>query len=221
MIPDADLSPFPMLERARLASTVHAVRVGDDLILLDLKTDDYLLIAGCPDAVVDGDVLHGSIDLLLDLSANELLLGGAPTPRRTAPARPPQQALPEADPSRPTLRDVASFAAIWARAARRRPTLQTLAREFGDRGGSRDNLAAVTARVEVFRTLLPLAPSVGACLFQAELLLRFLNTAGLDADWVFGVRTFPFLAHCWLQIGDHCVSQGPETLTIYRPIMVL
>ena len=69
--------------------------------------------------------------------------------------------------------------------------------------------------------MLPLTPSAGACLFQAELLLRFLNEAGLDADWVFGVRTWPFLAHCWLQIGDHCVSQNPETLAIYRPIMVL
>jgi hypothetical protein len=35
------------------------------------------------------------------------------------------------------------------------------------------------------------------------------------------VRTFPFLAHCWLQIGDDCVSEAPETLSVYRPILVI
>lgn len=208
-------------ERALLASTVYAVKANEDLILLDLENDDYLLIAECPAAWVNGEVLHGPMDLLLDLAANELLQSGDSASGRPKPPVLPSRGLPEVAAQRPTLQDIATFALIWAEAARRKPTLKALSKAVRDRHGRRGDLASVSARVEVFRQLLPWAPSVGACLFQAELLLRFLNAAGLDADWVFGVRTWPFLAHCWLQIDDHCVSQNPETLTIYRPIMVL
>jgi hypothetical protein len=209
------------VERAQLAPTAHAVRVGRDLVLLDLEIDDYLLIPDCPDLEICGDRVAGPMALLLDLSANELLRSGAFQPPRPAAPALPGKGLPEAPSRSPSLRDVATFGLIWADAARRRPTLQALARRFSARHGRRDDLAALSARVAVFRQMLPFAPSVGACLFQAELLLRFLNAGGLDADWVFGVRTFPFLAHCWLQVGDHCVSQSPETLAIYRPIMAL
>jgi len=209
------------LERALLASTVHAVKAGEDLILLDLETDDYLLIAECPTARVDGEVLHGSMDLLLDLAANELLQSGDSASSRPRPPSLPTCGLPEVGTRRPSLQDIATFGLIWADAVRRKPTLKALSMAVSHRQRRHSDLVAVSARVEVFRQLLPLAPSVGACLFPSELLLRFLNAAGLDADWVFGVRTWPFLAHCWLQIDDYCVSQNPETLTIYRPIMVL
>jgi len=110
---------------------------------------------------------------------------------------------------------------LWADTARRKPTLQDLSRRVSGRQGRRDDLEAIAARVSLFRRMLPYAPTVGACLFQAELLLRFLNAADLDAEWVFGVRVWPFLAHCWLQVDEHCVSQAPDTLTIYRPIMAI
>lgn len=218
---DQDICTSGPLEQARLATTVHAVKVGDDLILLDLESDEYLLVPECATARVEGDLLHGPMDLLLDLAANELLQsGGAASVQRNTPTL-PTTSLPEAHAQRPTVRDIATFCIIWADVRRRRPTLRMLSTAVCGRKGERSDLGAVSARVEVFRQLLPLTPSAGACLFQAELLLRFLNEAGLDADWVFGVRTWPFLAHCWLQIGDHCVSQNPETLAIYRPIMVL
>lgn len=206
---------------AQLARDIYAASVGSDLVLLDLAADEYLLLSDSGPLEIDGNCVRGPIETLLMLSAEELLESGEPATARKGPPALPREPLPEAARIQPNLGDVAMFSVIWADAARRRPQLKSLAERFGGRRGRRDDLEAVSARVEIFRQLLPLAPWTGACLFQAQLLLRFLNVVGLDADWVFGVRTSPFLAHCWLQLGDHCVSQRPETLTIYRPIMVL
>jgi len=206
--------------QASLAEGIHAVRVGDDLILLDLAADDYLCLPECGEVDVLGRTVSGPMDTLLRLAAEELL---HPTKtdevRGEAPALPSAR-LPPPPHSRPTLHDVLTFAAIWVRCVRRRPTLLDLKQRHHGRRGRRDP-AALAARVEVFRQLLPFAPATGVCLLQAEMLLRFLNADDLDADWVFGVRTFPFLAHCWLQCGDQCVSEAPETLHVYRPIMVI
>jgi len=206
----------------RLAPDIHAVRSGRDLILLDLAADDYLCLPECGPLEVSGGVVRGPLDTLLRLAAEELLAPDhAPASDRPAPPALPRTSLSLPDQVRLTPRDLATFAGIWLDAAGRRPTLETLAARMRGRRGRRDDPAAIAARVELFNRLLPLAPRTGACLLQAELLLRFLNAADLDADWVFGVRTWPFLAHCWLQIGDVCVSQAADTLTIYRPIMVI
>ncbi len=204
-----------------LGDGIHAVRIGVDLVLLDLAADDYLCLPECGDLRIDGRQVRGSLEDLLRLAAEELLHPTSAPDDRIPPPALPSARLPAPPPIRPTLRDVATFAVIWIDAVRRRPTLLELSHRYARRAGRRSDPEALAARVEVFRQLLPLAPWTGACLLQAELLLRFVNAAGLDADWVFGVRTFPFLAHCWLQNGDQCVSEAPETLTVYRPILVI
>lgn len=209
------------LERGELDAAVHAVRVGSDLVLLDLATDGYLLVPDCGDVSVEGGTLFAPMDLMLDLAAGELLQSGDAKRHRPPPPAIPRHRLPETPVGRPTASDMATFAMLWADTARRKPTLQDLSRQVSGRRGRRNDLEAIAARVGLFRRMLPYAPAVGACLFQAELLLRFLNAADLDAEWVFGVRVWPFLAHCWLQVGEHCVSQAPDTLTIYRPIMAI
>lgn len=210
-----------MPQSASLAEGVHAVRIGADLVLLDLAGDDYLCLPECGDLRIVGRRVTGPMDGLLRLAAEELLHPGEGGNDRTSPPALPSARLGAAPPLRPTLRDALVFAGLWMDVVRRRPTLRDLKRRHGRRGGRRDAPEALAARIEVFRQLLPLAPFTGVCLFQAELLLRFLNAAGLDAEWVFGVRTFPFLAHCWLQSGDVCLSEAPETLTVYRPILVI
>ena len=206
---------------ATLATDVHTVPVGADLVVLDLVNDDYLCLPECGELQIRGRQVSGSMEALLRLAAAEMLHPETLPDDRMGPPRLPTARLPPSRQVRPSLEDVLTFSAIWIDIVGRDPTLLDLKRRYVHRRGCRDDPEALAARVEVFRRLLPLAPATGACLFQAELLLRFVNAAGLDADWVFGVRTFPFLAHCWLQIGDCCVSEAPETLTIYRPIMVI
>jgi hypothetical protein len=81
--------------------------------------------------------------------------------------------------------------------------------------------AKLVRRSLVFRRLLPWSPVQEACLFQAALLLEFLRQAGLTADWVFGVRTWPFGAHCWLQAGPTVLNDTVDRVTAFDPIMVV
>jgi hypothetical protein len=79
-------------------------------------------------------------------------------------------------------------------------------------------VAAVTA---AFIRLMPWAPYQGACLHRAFLLLFMLRASGADAIWVFGVRTWPFSAHCWLQVGDSVLDDDPERVSLYTPILAV
>ena len=206
--------------RGWLAPHIRAVEIGEDLVLLDLRADDYLLFPQCGRARVRGSEIAGPSATIDGLNAAGFMAAG-PTPESwTPPPRLPRGSLPPSA-ARATLTDRAVFAAIWLDAVRRRLTLNGLARRSRGRSGDRADIAALAARVEIFRGLLPWAPWTGACLLQTELLLRFLNAGGLDADWVFGVRAWPFLAHCWLQVDDVCISQSADTLSIYRPLMVI
>ena len=55
----------------------------------------------------------------------------------------------------------------------------------------------------------------------AEGLRAALRRHGHDARWVFGVRTWPFRAHCWLQRGEVVLDDDLETLVPLTPILVI
>ena len=127
------------LESGQLAETTHAVRVGSDLVLLDLSTDGYLLIPDCGEVRIDGGAVQAPMDLMLDLAANELLQSGAPSVPRSPPPPIPRLWLPEAAVERPCAADIATFAMLWADTARRTPTLQSLSEQVSARRGRRDD----------------------------------------------------------------------------------
>jgi hypothetical protein len=59
------------------------------------------------------------------------------------------------------------------------------------------------------------------CLYDSLALLEFLARYGIYPDWVFGVQTRPFAAHCWVQQGDLVFNDTVEHVTGYTPIMVV
>lgn len=78
--------------------------------------------------------------------------------------------------------------------------------------------ARVAEAARAFWQMAPWLPIEGECLVRSALLMRFLNQRGLEADWVFGVRLWPFMAHCWVQLDDLCLNDDVERLTAYTPI---
>lgn len=72
-----------------------------------------------------------------------------------------------------------------------------------------------------FHRWAPFAPAPGKCLLRSFMLLRLLRRHGHDARWVFGVRTWPFRAHCWLQAGDVVLDDDVEALVALTPILVV
>ena len=75
--------------------------------------------------------------------------------------------------------------------------------------------------VDDFHRWAPFAPTSAKCLLRAFMLLRLLRRQGHDALWVFGVRTWPFHAHCWLQCEDLVLDDEPDRIRAFTPIMVL
>lgn len=59
------------------------------------------------------------------------------------------------------------------------------------------------------------------CLFDSMVLLQFLWREHISADWIFGVRTRPFAAHCWAQANDLVLNDSHRHVSQYTPIMVL
>jgi transglutaminase superfamily protein len=63
--------------------------------------------------------------------------------------------------------------------------------------------------------------SKNECLYDSLALLEYLARNGIYADWVFGVQTRPFAAHCWAQHGNIVFNDTVEHVSGYTPIMVV
>jgi Transglutaminase-like superfamily len=200
-----------------LSSGVHMAKVGDDLLILDVHADDYACLFSRADEVTfDADgAVAASPDLETAFFAAGFLEIAAPEGSRK-PLTPPLRPL-SAEPFRGAVR-LLGVAEAWADAlVFRKRALHQLVRppRLHPRPGQR---AAVIAAD--FAAVLPWTPANGACLQRAFQLRRRLARRGVATDWVFGVRTWPFAAHCWLQIDDRVIGDRLERVRAYTPIAV-
>jgi transglutaminase superfamily protein len=60
-----------------------------------------------------------------------------------------------------------------------------------------------------------------ACLFDALSLGEFLAGYGVYPEWVFGVQSRPFAAHCWLQLDGVVLNDTVDHVRRYTPIMIV
>jgi hypothetical protein len=125
---------------------------------------------------------------------------------------------------------VAYTAAKWA--LRRRPIKEVVqaARLRKRRGASTSTLEAgrvletgtVRSLVAAFVHLRPLFFTArDACLLDSLTLVNFLAGYGVFPEWVFGVKTDPFYAHCWVQQGDYVFNDTPDYVRGFSPILVV
>lgn len=63
--------------------------------------------------------------------------------------------------------------------------------------------------------------SNNACLFDSLTLINFLAYFGIFPQWIFGVRSDPFAAHCWVQQDGMVFNDSIEHVIRYKPIMVV
>lgn len=209
-----------------LVPHVHAAVIGSDVVLLDVQRDEYFCVR-------DGVVALGLAANLRDLQPPDAATGealvedglavraGPPgSPRGMAEA--PEQDLPIGGLERMTASDLAALCgALWDFVAhyRGRSFADVLAYVGGDRAtlgrGETLRLASLFARAA------PWLPIPRQCLVRSFVLLRFLQRSGADAQWVLGVRTWPFAAHCWLQLGRTVLDDSADRLAVYQPILVV
>jgi len=217
---------------AHLHPDVHVAAVGADLVFLDIGRDSYFCVPGASSALVlasDGETLEECEPwLLAQLSEGELLAdeGSARSVRARWPL--PDVGTRDLGPPGPATATLGVDVGwmIWAAARLYRhghggslASLVDAARATGSpaQGGGRDEALDLARRCD---ELLPWVPFQGDCLFRSFLTLSVLRRRGVQADWIFGVQTWPFRAHCWLQLGDVVLNDAAERVSGYAPIFV-
>lgn len=202
---------------AVLRPDVHAVAVGDALIILDLAGDGYYCLPEGAATVGCGELTDAAT--LSVLGAAGLLTMELVPERRPLPPRPTATAIYQ-PPERPPTIGMwlgAAASALAVRAIRKGAGVaHYLALVDGPDGDRTPARVAEAARA--FWRMAPWLPVEGECLVRSALLMRFLKQRGLEADWVFGVRLWPFMAHCWVQLDDLCLNDDVERLASYTPI---
>lgn len=207
-----------------LRPEVFAVTIADDVAVLDLSSDRYLCLAGAvtdPPGPIDWDWLDPSSDLVRRLAEAGLLFDRFVPVDRATPPRPVRSVLHDGGPDRLHPHDLmhAMRALVDVRRALKRPGLSPLLAAEPRCSVQTDTpQGAPEQAARGFARILPWLPIDGACLVRSALLFRFLQRRGLKADWVFGVRLWPFAAHCWIQHGEVCLNDDAERLVPYTPI---
>lgn len=208
--------------RETLAAGVHAVAIGDDLAILDTRTDAYICLPAAGPGL--SSTAHG-VTVRPGRIARQLrdagFLGPDAGRRRLPPALPVRTIIHDVVRARPGVTDVlkAADACRDVRRARAVPGLGGFL-SLADAGITPSKDEAVIAATARFHMLSPWLPVEGECLVRSALLVSWLRRHGLGADWVFAVRLWPFAAHCWVQCGEVCLNDDVERLAAYTPIMV-
>lgn len=221
-----------------LATNPYVAVLGDDLIILDLRQDQYFYLAGflagrevtAPEQLADcASFRHHLRDRQVQL---------APTWAPVPPQLPaPLEEICGADPGAEALalggrgaRDVRcnlpwrAYAAISLAKTLEfhgRPLRALIASVERSRHTLRPPFVPFEASVTAFEAWSPYWPYQGQCLYRAFVRLKALHAHGHDARWVFGVRLWPFQAHCWLQAGERVIGDHAHRVGGFTPILVV
>jgi hypothetical protein len=211
-----------------LAPGVHAARVRDDIVFLDTGSDAYFCLGGAGGLIrLENDA---TVEVALEGPATQLVEAGLltradPARRQTPPPKPRLAARPNLSGETPVSIQaaVAAMGVTWS-VARHFPRLSFADLLRGPPPSPRvheEPTPALLEAVAQFERLRPWLPLRGECLLRSYHLRRFLRARGLDALWMFGVRTWPFSAHCWLQVGATALDDDLERLAAYQPILAV
>ena len=203
---------------------VHVAKVDDDVLVLDVLNDRYHCLLNAADSLgigKKGALAPTDAGIRAELQAVGFAEATPPASERLDPILPQRELA--LSPKPPRL-EVINAALAWGVASvifRGKP-LSALIRYHHalsrSRTGDADE-ARLADIVGAARKVRPWIPFEGACLQRSFQLRCHLATRGVATDWVFGVRTWPFSAHCWLQIGDLVVGDRLTRVLRYTPIL--
>lgn len=211
------------MREVALAPDIHMVQVRDDIVVLDVAADRYscLVGGGAMLSLPAPGVVAAEEELLPEIRSAGFITDAIGAPPRSTPI-PPQRDLWLGDaPGALACMDTA-IRTLAATVAFQKQSLSQLVRPAARRVSQNPavDVGRVARRTAAYRATLPWLPYEGVCLQRAWQLRQVLAMDGLHTDWVFGVKTWPFFAHCWLQTGDLVIADRIERVRSFTPIAV-
>jgi hypothetical protein len=216
----------------RLRDNLHLCLCGGRVIFLDLEADRYFCLPRASETafrrLADGKDDAEDRQGLAPLTGRGLLVDDPASPGlRAAPAieTVTGDLLQEPYP-RPRLPDVISTLLAEARAARLLRTRSLLdILEGSCLGGAParpdDPHKRLRRIASASRTASFLFRASDRCLVRALAVQAMCRRLGIGSKLVFGVRTDPFGAHGWVQLGGVVLVGDYEQVRLYTPIMAL
>jgi hypothetical protein len=251
---DRVIHPFlvnsvPPVQRYLLACHVFACMAGEQVVLLDLRRDQYLALDSessrhLREAIIDWPVAPSerldsqqAIDATLeelrqrDLITLDTVKGKSATPVTAPPPTqtllPPPEIFADAGstsrsaqfPRVAAVLIAAGTASLWLRLRGIEWIVHTLSRRVDQTPLNEDLTKELVAQFYDSRPFLFSARN--ACLFDSLALMLLLRRFRVCPRWIFGIRTGPFAAHCWLQHGNIVLNDTVENVRSYTPIMLV
>jgi hypothetical protein len=239
------------MARYALAEHVFVCLNGEHLVLLDLKEDRYwaleasqtagfgVLVGGWPvkpadSAPSDQPPSAETAAAIEVLRGRGLLTDSVPPGKDATPVAAPvpvRELVSESEP--PAGQRIGNWFAFFAASALAKIALRILPFERVIRRvrGRKARVGSIATQLDTERAAglvegfaryrVFLFSSKNECLYDSLALLEYLARYGIYADWVFGVQTRPFAAHCWVQHGDLVFNDTVEHVSGYTPIMVV
>lgn len=211
---------------ATFPPSVFAAVIGADLIVFDSAADRYHALIGavCATRSNGTDVGWDGPGLVPEAAAalGEVGLLHFEAPSPVPVLRHPTTAhRPNANAESLHLLDAARFGYAllntWLRLRKGRSCTTFTRSRHGADGLPSADLVVVLARLRAIRLVLP---SPRRCLPASMIASCFLRTHGFDSDIVFGVRSHPFAAHCWIEAGGVVLDDDLDRVRAYTPIAV-
>jgi hypothetical protein len=212
----------PSQSEAWFAPDIHMAWRDEDIVVLDLRSDTYGCLVGAGATIRPGHT-PGSVMVKDPDVCADLMRAGLTTP---SPSPRPLilEAASELTPASRTNPGLILAAGLNGLLATHRFRTSDLTaqvarvRLLNARSRSRPTMPVEDA-ASLFLAALPWLPFAGDCLQRAFMLHAHLAACGIASDWVFGVRTWPFVAHCWIQIGGQVVGDRLERVRRFTPIL--
>jgi len=209
--------------RYDLAPDVHMALVDGDVVLLDARNDHYACLAACDaGAIRTGYAARRweEDELVRDFAAAGFLVpaSGAPVIVEPAPPLPAHDLhtligdVPRLSRGDLAMAMASGLATAW-RLRLQRP--RRWLRHRAGRAVPQDHCIALARR---FAEAHLHVPGLARCLPRSLALIDFLDRHGATAQLIFGVRTHPFEAHCWVQTGDVILNDTVSRACWYTPI---
>ncbi len=203
-------APPAAADAFKLAGHVRSATLENHTVLLDLRRDKYLCVcAAALSEVLAGEA--GEEDALRRALVRDGLLMPAGAAETFAAER--RLALGWLRGTTPV---AFLYSCLWARHVIRARALERALVALSTLRDSDQDAAAAASRFFSWR---PWYPARSVCLFDSLALARFLAASRARFELVFGVRTAPFAAHCWIEAQGGVLNDEAHYCGAFTEIM--